>query len=552
MTESTLFNSTSNLPLYAPTVYAPTVWCVGGTDSSGGAGVTRDLATLSDLGVRGCVIVTQVTAQSNSKMLAQTPMAPSVINEQWQALASEGLPHCIKIGAVANDEHAFSLCARIELLAGPRPFIIWDPVLQTSSMSTISRLSKEAIVQLLNVADIVTPNVSELAALSEYFLNQSTISSDHDARKAAKALLATSNLAEHPGAEKATLLKGVFVKAGHADWQCDATDMYFTQTEDVSFSQPRCDAGELRGTGCLLASAIAGFYAKDYCVNDALTLANAYVRKVRNVSTSQRDKFHHPKAVGFPTTPDIFPAVCFKNSVFKTSANGERERGISHQHSFSFKPIEQFEPFVPIALKRGIYPVVDSADWIERLLPTGVNIIQLRIKSDKKDSGQAWISEEIKKAVALTRGTSCQLFINDHWELAIEHGAFGVHLGQEDLFDADIKAIRHAGLRLGVSTHGYAELQRVKALSPSYIALGHIFATQTKTMPSKPQGLARLKQYVQLCADTPTIAIGGIDISRCKAVANTGVTHIAMVSAITKATNPIHAYSALNKEAGYA
>ncbi|NDW23008.1 thiamine phosphate synthase [Alteromonas hispanica] len=542
MTESTLFNSTSNSPLHAPTV-----WCVGGTDSSGGAGVTRDLATLCDLGVRGCVIVTQVTAQSNSKMLAQAPMAPSVINEQWQALASEGLPHCIKIGAVANDEQAFSLCARIELLAGPRPFIIWDPVLQTSSMSTISRLSKEAIVQLLNVADIVTPNVSELAALSQYFRNQSTISSHHDARKAAKTLLATSNLAEHPGAEKATLLKGVFVKAGHADWQCDATDMYFTQTEDVSFSQPRCDAGELRGTGCLLASAIAGFYAKDYCVNDALTLANAYVRKVRNVSTSQRDKFHHPKAVGFPTNPDIFPTVCFKNSVFKTSANGERE--ISHQHSSPFEP---FEPFVPIAPKRGIYPVVDSADWIERLLPTGVNIIQLRIKSDKKDSGQAWISEEIKKAVALTRGTSCQLFINDHWELAIEHGAFGVHLGQEDLFDADIKAIRHAGLRLGVSTHGYAELQRVKALSPSYIALGHIFATQTKTMPSKPQGLARLKQYVQLCADTPTVAIGGIDISRCKAVANTGVTHIAVVSAITKATNPIHAYSALNKEAGYA
>lgn len=98
------------------------------------------------------------------------------------------------------------------------------------------------------------------------------------------------------------------------------------------------------------------------------------------------------------------------------------------------------------------------------------------------------VEEDIAAAIALGRRYQARLFINDYWRLAIKHGAYGVHLGQEDLDTTDLAAIHRAGLRLGVSTHDDAELARALAVKPSYIALGHIFPTQTKDMPSAPQG----------------------------------------------------------------
>ena len=171
--------------------------------------------------------------------------------------------------------------------------------------------------------------------------------------------------------------------------------------------------------------------------------------------------------------------------------------------------------------------------WIERLLASGVRTIQLRIK-DKTD---AQVDEQIRTAVALGKQYQARLFINDYWRSAIKHGAYGVHLGQEDLDIADLRAIQQAGLRLGISTHDDNELQRAKALHPSYIALGHIFPTQTKIMPSSPQGLENLARQVAATPDFPLVAIGGISLERAPAVAATGVGSIAVVSAITKAAD---------------
>ncbi|CCJ95118.1 Thiamin-phosphate pyrophosphorylase [Cronobacter malonaticus 681] len=128
-----------------------------------------------------------------------------------------------------------------------------------------------------------------------------------------------------------------------------------------------------------------------------------------------------------------------------------------------------------------------------------------------------------------------RLFINDYWRLAIKHQAYGVHLGQEDLETADLNAIRNAGLRLGVSTHDDMEIDVALAVRPSYIALGHVFPTQTKQMPSAPQGLAQLAAHVKRLGDYPTVAIGGISLERAPAVLETGVGSIAVVSAITQA-----------------
>lgn len=188
-------------------------------------------------------------------------------------------------------------------------------------------------------------------------------------------------------------------------------------------------------------------------------------------------------------------------------------------------------PTVPFRL--GLYPVVDSVEWVERLLKAGVRTLQLRIK-DKVDAD---VEADVQTAIRLGRQFRARLFINDYWRLAIKHQAYGVHLGQEDLETTDLNAIRQAGLRLGVSTHDDMEIDVALAVKPSYIALGHIFPTQTKQMPSAPQGLAQLTAHIERLKDYPTVAIGGISIERAPSVLATGVGSIAVVSAITQAAD---------------
>lgn len=188
-------------------------------------------------------------------------------------------------------------------------------------------------------------------------------------------------------------------------------------------------------------------------------------------------------------------------------------------------------PFPATSHKLGLYPVVDSVAWITRLLDAGVTTIQLRIK----DLPDEQVEADVTAAIALGKRYQARLFINDYWRLAIKHNAYGVHLGQEDLDTTDPAAIHRAGLRLGVSTHDDTELARAITIKPSYVALGHIFPTQTKDMPSKPQGLAELQRHIAGLQAYPTVAIGGISIDRVPAVLACGVGSIAVVSAITQA-----------------
>jgi thiamine-phosphate pyrophosphorylase len=167
----------------------------------------------------------------------------------------------------------------------------------------------------------------------------------------------------------------------------------------------------------------------------------------------------------------------------------------------------------------------------------GVPTVQLRFKSDDPVA----ITREVQAAVLAVQGTGALLFINDHWQAAIKAGAYGVHLGQEDLEGlggADLNAIRAAGLRLGVSSHGYAEMLRAAAVQPSYIAMGAVYATTLKRMATPPQGTARLKMYAALLRDTPTVAIGGIDAARLPGVLASGVGSVAVVRALVAADQP--------------
>lgn len=190
--------------------------------------------------------------------------------------------------------------------------------------------------------------------------------------------------------------------------------------------------------------------------------------------------------------------------------------------------------FAECPKRLGLYAVMPDAEWVKRMVDAEVPTVQLRLKSvDKK-----LIHKQIAQSVDAVKGSKTLLFINDYWQEAMEAGAYGVHLGQEDLETADFDAIRSEGLRLGLSTHGYAEMVYADRFCPSYIAMGAVFPTNLKKMATAPQGLGRLYKYAQLMSHYPLVAIGGIDENSIHAVAQSGVGSVAVVRAINGANDP--------------
>jgi thiamine-phosphate pyrophosphorylase len=264
---------------------------------------------------------------------------------------------------------------------------------------------------------------------------------------------------------------------------------------------------------------VIALLALDFPIEDCLTLARAQLNVSRETWASEYS---------------LFPIPVLEHSMLGIVTDWNFEGSVTPNNTLAFGLLSKES--------LGLYPVVDDIAWIERLLALGVNTIQLRIKN----SQQSDLEQQIVQAIELGKQYQAQVFINDYWQLAIEHGAFGVHLGQEDINESNLDALAQAKVRLGLSTHGYYELLRITQINPSYIALGHIFPTTTKQMPSLPQGLVRLKLYQQLI-DTipygddigfPTVAIGGIDLTNANQVWQCGVSSLAVVRAITLSNDP--------------
>jgi thiamine-phosphate pyrophosphorylase len=194
------------------------------------------------------------------------------------------------------------------------------------------------------------------------------------------------------------------------------------------------------------------------------------------------------------------------------------------------------------------YPVVDSVAWVARLALLDVGTIQLRAK-DLNDSEALQL---VSDALAVIKGTPVKLVVNDYWRAAIVAGAKHLHLGQEDLVDADLKAIRDAGLTLGLSTHDEAELETALSAKPDYIALGPIFPTTLKSMRFAPQGIAKITEWKRRIGDIPLVAIGGIKLEHAADIYAAGADSIAVVSDITQNPDPdarVRAWLGQNAEA---
>lgn len=180
------------------------------------------------------------------------------------------------------------------------------------------------------------------------------------------------------------------------------------------------------------------------------------------------------------------------------------------------------------------YPIFPDAGWVERMLPLGVKLVQIRVKDGDEDETRA----EIARAQEACTAAGALLVVNDHWQIAVEEGCEFVHLGQEDLDDADVAAIRDAGLGLGISTHDVPELDRALALAPDYVALGPIYPTRLKAMRFGPQGLDRIAEWKRRVGAVPLVAIGGFTVARAGGAFRAGADIVSVVTDITHDPDP--------------
>jgi len=188
---------------------------------------------------------------------------------------------------------------------------------------------------------------------------------------------------------------------------------------------------------------------------------------------------------------------------------------------------------VPVKLAR-FYPIVPDVGWLERIVPLGVKLVQLRIKGGALDD----IRDQTRRALDVTRAHGCQLILNDYWQVALECGLNFVHLGQDDLKGADLAAIKEAGIRVGISTHDEDELATALRAKPDYVALGPIYETKLKVMPWAPQGLEKLEQWRDRIGDLPLVAIGGLTPEKAPVVAAAGADSLAVITDFVTSPTP--------------
>ncbi len=464
---------------------------IAASDSLGMAGISVDVKTQQAMGAHSLMAVTANTAQNNYEVLSINPVDVIPLKEQLQAL--KDLPiSVVKVGMICNIEQVRVIANFVSTTGVP---LVLDPVLNSSSGFEFFKTKDIAayVDILLPLCELITPNLMETSLLTRL-----SVSTPEEIELAAESMLLLG-------------ARNILVKGGHSEDEDYCRDYFASDEKCFWLSSKRQLTKNTRGTGCALASAIASCLAGGFSIYDAVVIGKMAINQ------GIRESYSVAEGKG-PVSITRFPDDCVDLPRLTTS----------------FVDVFNEEKFLPCdSIPLSLYPVVDRAIWLKKLLPAGVTTIQLRMK----DLRGELLENEIKKAVEIARQYSCRLFINDYWQLAIKYGAYGVHLGQEDLETADINAIREAGLRLGLSSHCHFEVARASYHKPSYIACGPVYHTDTKKMPWIPQGVSRLSYWVD-ALDYPVVAIGGINQQRISSVAQTGVSGIAMITAITDSSEP--------------
>ena len=477
---------------------AATLLSIAGHDPSGGAGLATDLALWQAMGLHAASVCTALTVQDAQGVRELQPTPLPVLRGALEAARRAMQPAAVKLGMLGGPEAAAEVAAFCESVDVP---VVWDTVLGAAAGGVpLLRAEPDTLRRLARATTVITPNRVEAARL----LGVQPWEGEGAPPPAWVRALREQWLS-------GPRTRAVVLKGGHAqgassvDWLCTADALF-------ALAVPRLPAGpggRVHGTGCVYASALAGMLAQGADLLQAAAEAqwrtHAAIAQAW-VSPGGRAMAH---AAAAPDSGDL-PAL----------HEGE--------------PVER-DAFAPLARAPGLYPVVPDADWVLRLLELGVDTVQLRAKG----LASAELRAQVRTAAEAARARGAQLFVNDHWREALDAGAWGVHLGQEDLLElraGDLETMRTGGLRLGLSTHDAGEMARAHALRPSYLAIGAVWPTTVKQMPQAPVGLARLRELSMRCKPLyPLVGIGGISLERAAAAMDCGLDGFAVVSAIVGA-----------------
>ncbi|MGM9486248.1 bifunctional hydroxymethylpyrimidine kinase/phosphomethylpyrimidine kinase [Ideonella sp. YS5] len=455
----------------------PIVWSIAGTDSGGGAGLSADQRAAEAFGVHLCPVVAGVTSQNSVAVHQVRPVPPEWLDEQLAALAADMPPAAIKCGLLGSADNLRVLVRWLDRLRadhGPVPLIV-DPVLGASTGRTFADAALLAAYrdELLPRTTLLSPNRREAARL----LGQTVDDADHTASPAlARAL-------QQRGVQAVAITGG-----DSADLEGRVLDWIATPQAAGWLAASRIATPHHHGTGCTFATSAAAAMALGHVAADALVLAKMSTsHALRHASAAGQGAGPVRARPGFGLEPSLMPSLSW----------GEEP---------VFADFEAQAPAEPL----GLYAIVESAARVREVLAAGVRTVQLRIKADS--AGTTDLREQIAASVRDCRDAGAELFVNDHWALAVELGSPGVHLGQEDLLElgeSGRAALAASKVALGISSHSLWELARARAVAPRYIACGPVWPTLTKAMPWVPQGLDNLRWWSRM-AGHPVVAIGGI------------------------------------------
>jgi hydroxymethylpyrimidine kinase/phosphomethylpyrimidine kinase/thiamine-phosphate diphosphorylase len=560
------------------------------------------------MGCHGCSAITCLTAQNSVGVTDVHIPPPEFLRKQLNTLADDLPPLAIKIGMLANKELAevvgeFLLDLKTRHGSDQKIWVVLDPVMiSTSGSKLLEDDAVDAMIQhIFPLCDVLTPNKFEAEALLKRRLDTPT-----DVEDGARELLKLGcrsvlikgghTLVENSFSDKVSsssssspppppspevqstlqyaqdFLISSDVPPPSDDWRiCDSSP------DGVWLRSTRWDSKHTHGTGCTLSSAMAAALAlgeqnrrlttrdgniatervgatSSIGIVDAACLAKAYVSCGIRHSCGLGSGPGPVAQTSFPSSWQDFPSIVSWDS---PASDGT--------HSSSFRPMQSYARHnaeessnvtphndvisTPLVLGR-ILPIVDTVAWVQRLCQTpGVTDIQLRIKDINETTA---IADRVQLCQEYCAENNVRLWINDHWEAAIQSGCFGVHLGQEDLAkcvrSGGIEQLRSKQIALGVSTHSYGELAVALGVQPTYISMGPVFETSSKNVKFDPQGLATVKKWRELIPPTiPFVSIGGInDAAAANSNREAGSDCVAVIGAITKSDNIPRSVELLN------
>lgn len=480
------------------------IWSIAASDCSAGAGSQADLRMAQALGCDCLTLVIALTAQSSQGVRAVELVGRNLLEHQWQSMKEDGWPDAIKIGWLPADTGLVDwLLERLAAFPGP---VIWDPVLSASQGGLRMSPWPEALLRrLLQRVDVLTPNRAEGRILAD-------LTGETSAADIAAAL-------QQQGAGHILLTGGDSPLQGEAGAAGLVEDHFFSAPSRTLGQQelpgPNMLAAfrlqhrrlerRVHGTGCHLASALACGIAQGYTLYDAVIRAVVAARLSIRFASERANGYDNAWAMPVAAAdagdwPLVLPAAA--SALPAGSAFPQPQRAL------------------------GLYGLVDNLEHLQTLLQLGVDTLQWRVKEP-----QVGFAQQTRQAIELCREAGVPLYINDDWRLAIELGAYGVHLGQEDLLTADLRALQDAGLHLGISTHSDWEIARARAIAPSYIAFGPVHPPLSKQLKYPPLGYDQLHGWCRLFGkEVALTCIGGITTGNIQQVRQCGMPSAAIVT----------------------